>query len=253
MEFISLKFSKAMELLATSQDGKMMGPITTLKTVILLKISGKRNPGSHFQRPRSFPRHWGRDYLASLEAHRFSLAFLGNLLEVGKMFERYSVEVPSDDEDWMKLAYNAAVDAFNADEVPVGAVITRGNQPLAVTRNDVVGSGSVLGHCELAAIRLAASIVGDWRLNDCTLYVTKEPCPMCSGACVMSRIGRVVFAVGDGKMGCLGGCGCDFSAYGGFNHSFPRTSGILEQPCRELLQKFFQMRRSSTNPPGYSP
>ncbi|MDR2677712.1 MAG: nucleoside deaminase [Puniceicoccales bacterium] len=161
------------------------------------------------------------------------------------------MEVPSSDEDWMKLAYNAAVDAFNAGEVPVGAVIIRRNHPLAVTRNDVIGSGSVLGHCELNAIRLATSIVGDWRLNDCTLYVTKEPCPMCSGACVMSRMGRVVFAVADGKMGCLGGCGCDLSTHAGFNHSFPCASGILEQPCRELLQKFFQMRRAGENPPGH--
>jgi tRNA(adenine34) deaminase len=163
------------------------------------------------------------------------------------MFERYSVEVPSSDEDWMKLAYNAALDAFDADEVPVGAVIVRENHLLATTRNDVAGSGSVLGHCELIAIRQAATVLGDWRLNDCTLYVTKEPCPMCGGACVMSRMGRVVFAAGDDKMGCLGGCGCDLSAYSGFNHSFPPTAGILERPCRKLLQKFFQMRRSEKN------
>ncbi|MDR0727458.1 MAG: nucleoside deaminase [Puniceicoccales bacterium] len=167
------------------------------------------------------------------------------------MFERYSVEIPSSDEDWMKLAYNAALDAFDAGEVPVGAVIIRESQLLAVTRNGTIENGSVLGHCELAALHRAAAIIGDWRLNDCTLYATKEPCPMCSGACVMSRIGRVVFAVGDAKMGCLGGCGCDFSKHSGFNHFFPCTSGVLEAPCRELLQKFFQMRRSEENPPGH--
>ncbi|MDR1456809.1 MAG: nucleoside deaminase [Puniceicoccales bacterium] len=167
------------------------------------------------------------------------------------MFARYSVEFPSGDEDWMKLAYNAALDAFSTNEVPVGAVIVKGNQLLATTCNDVRGSGSVLGHCELTAIRKAASIIGDWRLSDCTLYVTKEPCPMCAGACVMSRIGRVVFAVGDIKMGCLGSCGCDLSAHAGFNHSFQCSSGVLEPPCRELLQKFFRLRRSGENPFTY--
>ncbi|MDR2341177.1 MAG: nucleoside deaminase [Puniceicoccales bacterium] len=170
----------------------------------------------------------------------------GSFLAIFEMFTRYSVESPSSDEDWMKLAYNAALDAFAAGEVPVGAVIIRKNQSLAVTHNDVIGSGSVLGHCELEAIRQAAVAIGDWRLNECTLYVTKEPCPMCSGACVMSRIGRVVFAIGDNKMGCLGGCGCNFASQISFNHSFTYTTGILEQPCRKLLQKFFYMRRTNS-------
>jgi tRNA(adenine34) deaminase len=150
---------------------------------------------------------------------------------------------PVNDEDWMKLAYDAALIAYNNGEVPVGAVITCENKLLAQTYNNVHKEKNVLHHCELEAMRIAAKHIGDWRLHTCTLYVTKEPCPMCSGACVMARIGRVVFAVRDEKMGCLGGCGCDFSHHARFNHSFPCIGGVLEGPCLELLQKFFRRRR----------
>jgi tRNA(adenine34) deaminase len=160
-----------------------------------------------------------------------------------KIFTPYFAADPSNDEDWMKIAYNAALEAMQAGEVPIGAVIIRENKLLTVAHNQVIGGTSVLGHSELLAMHRAAAIIGDWRLNDCTLYVTKEPCPMCSGACVMGRIGRVVFAVGDPKMGCLGGSGLDFSQQNRFNHTFPCTSGVLEEPCRELLQEFFRIRR----------
>jgi tRNA(adenine34) deaminase len=148
------------------------------------------------------------------------------------------------DDDWMKLAYNEALKAWEMGEVPVGAIIiTADKQPLAMAYNEVETKKNPFGHCELLAMERAAMVSGDWRLTGCTLYVTKEPCPMCSGACVMARVGRVVFGAIDEKMGCLGGCGCDFSHYHGFNHSFSATGGILEDACGELLRSFFRLRR----------
>jgi tRNA(adenine34) deaminase len=143
----------------------------------------------------------------------------------------------------MKMAYNEALDAWRMGEVPVGAIVVEGNRIVGRAHNCVESTEDPTGHCELLAMGQAAQLLGDWRLTDCTLYVTKEPCPMCSGACVMARIGRVVFAVGDEKMGCLGGCGCDLSRMASFNHAFPCTSGVLERPCQELLRTFFQNRR----------
>ena len=89
----------------------------------------------------------------------------------------------------------------------------------------------------------AAKAIGDWRLNEATLYVTKEPCPMCSGATLMSRVKRVVYAVGDPKMGCLGGA-TDLNALPQVNHHLEITRGILDKPCLELLQAYFKMKRA---------
>jgi tRNA(adenine34) deaminase len=110
-----------------------------------------------------------------------------------------------DDTFYMSLAFNLAVDAWRIDEVPIGAVIERGGEIIAAAHNEVERAGDPTAHAEMLAITQAARKIGDWRLNDCTLYVTKEPCPMCAGATIMSRLGRVVYAWGDPKMGCLGG------------------------------------------------
>lgn len=88
----------------------------------------------------------------------------------------------------------------------------------------------------------AAKAVDNWRLTDATLYVTKEPCPMCSGATLMSRLKRVVYAVGDPKMGCLGGA-TDLNALPGSNHHLELTRGVLEKPCLELIRAYFQLKR----------
>lgn len=105
----------------------------------------------------------------------------------------------------MKLAYNQALKAWNCGEVPVGAVIEFGGELIAQAHNSVEGSRDPTAHAEILAITQAAAKLGDWRLAGATLYVTKEPCPMCAGACVMSRLKRVVYAVSDPKMGFLGG------------------------------------------------
>ena len=94
----------------------------------------------------------------------------------------------------------------------------------------------------MLAITQAAHKIGDWRLNDCTLYVTKEPCPMCSGATIMSRLGRVVYAWGDPKMGCMGGATA-LQALPKLNHRVNAVGGVLEAPCKEILQAYFNMKR----------
>ena len=100
-----------------------------------------------------------------------------------------------DDEFFMWQAYNLAIDAWRADEVPIGAVIELGGEIIASAHNQRDSTRDPTAHAEIIAFGQAARAIGDWRLNDATLYVTKEPCPMCSGATLMSRVKRVVFAV----------------------------------------------------------
>jgi len=148
-----------------------------------------------------------------------------------------------DDGFYMWLAYNAAIDAWREDEVPVGAVIERGGEVIASAHNQRDRTGDPTAHAEILALTQAAKAVGDWRLSDATLYVTKEPCPMCAGATLMARLKRVVYAVGDPKMGCLGGAS-DLNALPQVNHHLEITRGVLEAECRELLQAYFRLKRT---------
>lgn len=147
-----------------------------------------------------------------------------------------------DDAFFMALAYNQAIDAWRADEVPIGAVIELGGEVIAAAHNQRDSTRDPTAHAEIIALGQAARAIGDWRLNEATLYVTKEPCPMCSGATLMARVKRVVFAVSDPKMGCLGGA-ADLNALPQVNHHLTITRGVLEQPCLELLQAYFQLKR----------
>jgi tRNA(adenine34) deaminase len=147
-----------------------------------------------------------------------------------------------DDKFFMSLAFNLAVDAWRIDEVPIGAIIERGGEIIAAAHNEVERAGDPTAHAEILAITQAAKKIGDWRLNDCTLYVTKEPCPMCSGATIMSRLSRVVFAWGDPKMGCMGGA-TPLHSLPKLNHRVTVASGVLEEPCKEILQAYFNMKR----------
>ena len=146
------------------------------------------------------------------------------------------------DEFFMKLAYNPALKAWNCGEVPVGAVIEFGGELIAQAHNSVEGSRDPTAHAEILAITQAAAKLGDWRLAGATLYVTKEPCPMCAGACVMSRLKRVVYAVSDPKMGFLGGA-MKFHDLPTLNHSLSVENGALEAECAELLKTFFALKR----------
>ncbi|MFP6887144.1 MAG: nucleoside deaminase [Opitutales bacterium] len=146
------------------------------------------------------------------------------------------------DEFFMKLAFNQAIDAWEADEVPVGAVIAFGEEVIASARNETRSAKDPTAHAEIIAITQAAHAIGDWRLNECRLYVTKEPCPMCSGAVIMARLGEVHYGATDPKMGCLGGA-ADLNTLPHSNHHAKISSGLLHEESIALLQAYFQLKR----------
>jgi tRNA(adenine34) deaminase len=148
-----------------------------------------------------------------------------------------------DDVFFMSLAYNQTIDAWREDEVPVGAIIELGGEVIAAAHNQVDGSRDPTAHAEILAITQAAQAIGDWRLAGATLYVTKEPCPMCAGATLMARLKRVVYAVGDPKMGCLGGA-TDLNALPRINHHLEIARGAMETECRDVLQAYFRLKRA---------
>ncbi len=150
------------------------------------------------------------------------------------------------DEFYMWQAYNLAIDAWRQDEVPIGAVIELSGEIIAAAHNQRDGTRDPTAHAEILALGQAAKAVDNWRLVGATLYVTKEPCPMCSGATLMSRLKRVVYAVPDPKMGCLGGA-TDLNILPQSNHHLEITRGVLEKPCLELLRTYFQLKRREEN------
>ena len=158
--------------------------------------------------------------------------------------KRFPSQLVRDDAFYMSLAYNQAVDAWREDEVPIGAVIVVAGEVIGSAHNRVEGSRDPTAHAEMLAVTQAASRLADWRLEGATVYVTKEPCPMCSGALVMARVKRVCYAVADPKMGCLGGA-ANLNGLPRSNHHFEVTAGgVLEDECRDLIQAFFRQKRS---------
>jgi tRNA(adenine34) deaminase len=159
--------------------------------------------------------------------------------------KRFPSQLVRDDTFYMSLAYNQAIDAWRKDEVPIGCVIELHGEIVASAHNTVEAAHDPTAHAEMIAITQAANRLGDWRLEGATLYVTKEPCPMCSGATLMSRVKRVCYAVPDPKMGCLGGA-TNLNDLPRVNHHLEITAGgVLEEECRELLQTFFRLKRNS--------
>ena len=158
--------------------------------------------------------------------------------------KRFPSQLVRDDTFFMSLAYNQAIDGWREDEVPIGCVIAHEGEVIASAHNTVESAHDPTAHAEMLAITQAAAHLGDWRLENCTLYVTKEPCPMCSGATLMARVKRVCYAVPDPKMGCLGGA-TNLSELPRVNHRCELTAGgVLENECKELLQTFFKMKRN---------
>ena len=145
---------------------------------------------------------------------------------------------------YMKRALRLARLASDAGEVPVGAVIVKGGEIIAEAHNLRQTGKVATAHAELLAIEDACRKLGTWRLSGCTLYVTLEPCPMCAGAIINSRIDRVVYGVKDAKAGCLGSV-LNFNSYP-FNHAFEITGGVLEEECRNVLTEFFKVKRKDT-------
>ena len=146
------------------------------------------------------------------------------------------------DIDTMQLAISEARAALEHDDVPVGAVVLRGGQIIAARHNERELTGDPTAHAELLALRDAAREVGHWRLNDCSLFVTLEPCTMCAGACVNARLGRLVYATPDPKAGA---CMSNFGIHDGhvLNHRVPTTTGPCADEAAELLRAFFRARR----------
>ena len=149
------------------------------------------------------------------------------------------------DEYFMQDAIRQAVKAYEADEVPVGAVVVRNGTVIARAWNQVEMLNDATAHAEMLALTAAEAAVGDWRLTDCTLYVTKEPCPMCAGAIVHCRLARVVFGAPDPKGGAAGSA-MNLLQFPSLNHQCEITSGIMEADCCSLLQTFFREKRKST-------
>ena len=146
------------------------------------------------------------------------------------------------DEFFMKLAYNQALKAWNCGEVPGGAVIEFGGELIAQAHNSVEGSRDPTAHAEILAITQAAAKLGDWRLAGATLYVTKEPCPMCAGACIQTHIGTIAFGAWDPKLGACGSI-WDIPRDPHIGHSPEVHGGVLEGECQSILTDFFAQRR----------
>lgn len=144
---------------------------------------------------------------------------------------------------WMKAALREAERAFEADEVPVGAVVVRGNVIVGRGHNMVERLEDPTAHAELIAITAACSTMGTKNLTGCTLYVTLEPCPMCAGATVLSRLDRIVFGAFDEKAGAASTL-FNIPQDPRLNHRAEIISGIEEERCAELLQEFFRRKRT---------
>jgi len=143
----------------------------------------------------------------------------------------------------MREALRLALRAYEADEVPVGAIVVREGRIIARAFNQVELLKDATAHAEMLAMTQAEAAVGDWRLNDCELYVTKEPCPMCAGALVHVRMRRVIFGCADSRSGAAGGL-LNLLQNPALNHQCDITAGVLREECAELLQNFFQEKRA---------
>lgn len=148
----------------------------------------------------------------------------------------------SSDTYFMGEALRQARKAETQDEVPIGAVIVRNTEIIARAWNQVEMLKDATAHAEMLAITQAESVVGDWRLDECELYVTKEPCPMCAGAIVLARLRRVIYGCPDSKTGGAGGM-INLLQMPPLNHQCEITRGVRETECREILQRFFKAKR----------
>ncbi len=157
-----------------------------------------------------------------------------------------SVAKPQD-EHWMGLALAQAREAAAAGEVPVGAVVVKDGELVATGRNAPIAGHDPTAHAEIVALREAARALGNYRLDGCTLYVTLEPCPMCSGAMLHARLARVVFGAADPRTGAAGSV-LDLFAQPQLNHQTAVTGGVLAAECGQLLKDFFRPRRVNPDP-----
>lgn len=144
--------------------------------------------------------------------------------------------------DWMRVALIQAQAAFEQGEVPIGAVIVHGGQVIAVGHNEKEQRKDPTAHAEILAIQRAAKALGRWRLTDAVLYVTLEPCPMCAGAIIQSRLKQIVYGSADLKGGAIGSV-MNVLDYTLWNHRVDVIAGVLEEECSEILKLFFKKLR----------
>lgn len=154
---------------------------------------------------------------------------------------------PSDDVAWMRLALNQARLAARVGEVPVGAVVVKDGQLVSSAHNAPIALSDPSAHAEMIALREAGKALGNYRLDGCTLYVTLEPCAMCSGAMLHARLDRVVFGAPDSKTGAAGGV-LDLFAQSALNHGTQVKGGVLASECADVLKSFFKPKRLNTQP-----
>ena len=150
--------------------------------------------------------------------------------------------MPSSDESYMRQAIELAKRAAEHGDVPIGAVLVRGDEVIGTAGNERELRGDPTAHAELLALREAAERLGGWRIEDASIYVTLEPCSMCAGAIVLARIARVVYGARDPKAGAAGSV-LDVLAEPALNHNPEVTEGVLAQECAALLSEFFGARR----------
>lgn len=148
----------------------------------------------------------------------------------------------TDDEVGMRAALREAHASLERDEVPVGCVIVHDGIVIGRGHNQVEALQDATAHAEVLAIGAASNALGSWRLSECTLYVTLEPCAMCAGAIVLARLGRVVYGARDPKAGACGSV-LDVIGERRLNHRASVTSDVLAEECGELLREFFRTRR----------
>ncbi len=155
------------------------------------------------------------------------------------------------DEKYMSAALAQAVKAYKIKEVPIGCVIVHDNKIIARGYNRRNTDKTTLGHAEITAIRRASKVLGDWRLEECTMYVTLEPCQMCAGAIVQSRMRRVIIGSMNPKAGCAGSV-LNLLQMQQFNHQVEITRGVLEETCSSMLSAFFRELRQRKKKPAKS-
>ncbi len=148
----------------------------------------------------------------------------------------------SEDEKYMKEAVKQAKKAYMLGEVPIGCVIVHDKKIIGRGYNRRNTDKSTLSHAEIIAIRKASKVIGDWRLEECTLYVTLEPCQMCAGAIVQARIPKVVMACMNPKAGCAGSI-LNIFDMPQFNHQVESVRGVMEEECAQMLRSFFKELR----------
>lgn len=150
----------------------------------------------------------------------------------------------TDEEFMLEAIKEANVGMMESDEVPIGAVIVMGGEIIARAHNLKEMKKCAIYHAEMVALARATECIGNWHLDDCTLYVTLEPCPMCVGAMINSRLGKLVFGAYDHKAGAIESV-IHLNNDRRFNHRFDAVGGVLESECASLLSEFFKAKRTA--------